>query len=104
MDYTLRPIRPYTHPTSRQTNLHRPTVYELILSHGRTDVLLHYATIVGDYQRVIEHYVMNEEWAKAVDQLNRQVLSSQTFANIARVLSDLSRSLNSTSTTGFPQY
>lgn len=56
-----------------QANLHRQTVYELILSHGRTDVLLHYATIVGDFQRVVEHYVMNEEWVKAVDQLNRQV-------------------------------
>ena len=57
--------------------MHRPTVYELILSHGRTDVFLHYAAITGDFQRVIEHYVMNEEWGKAVDQLSRQVCSIQ---------------------------
>lgn len=61
-------------------------MYELILSHGRTEVLLHYASVVGDYYRVIEHYIMNEEWAKAVDQMNRQVstysyLSSQDFTH-----------------------
>ena len=48
-------------------------MYELILSHGRTDVFLHYATAIGDFERVVEHYVMNEEWLKAVDVLNRQV-------------------------------
>ena len=48
-------------------------MYELILSHGRTDVFLHYATVIGDFERVVEHYVMNEEWLKAVDVLNRQV-------------------------------
>jgi hypothetical protein len=48
-------------------------VYELVLSHGRTDVFLHYATTIGDFERVVEHYVMNEEWLKAVDVLNRQV-------------------------------
>jgi hypothetical protein len=64
-----------------QANLHRPTVYELIFSHGRTDVFLHYATITGDFQRVVEHYVMNEEWGKAVDQLSRQVLSIQRSNN-----------------------
>lgn len=104
MDYSLKLICHYTHLILWQTNLHRPTVYELILSHGRTDVLLHYATIVGDYQRVIEHYVMNEEWAKAVDQLNRQVPFCSTSAGAARVLSNLFFSLNSTSTTGFLQY
>lgn len=51
----------------------RQTVYELILSHGRTEVFLHYATVVGDYQRVIEHWVLEEEWDKAINALSRQV-------------------------------
>jgi vacuolar protein sorting-associated protein 18 len=34
---------------------------------------LHYATVIGDYARVIEHWVMEEEWLKAIDVLNRQV-------------------------------
>ncbi|KAF8321357.1 hypothetical protein DL93DRAFT_2073232 [Clavulina sp. PMI_390] len=55
-----------------KANLHKPTTYDLILSHGRTDVLLYYASVVGDHKRIVEHYVMNEEWGKAVDQLSRQ--------------------------------
>lgn len=55
-----------------QANLDRQTVYELILSHGRTEVFLHYATVIGDHQRVVEHWVLEEEWEKAIDVLNRQ--------------------------------
>jgi len=53
--------------------LDKKTIYELILSHGRNDVFLHFASVVGDFAKVIEHYVMEEEWLKAVDVLNRQV-------------------------------
>lgn len=34
---------------------------------------LHYATVIGDYERVVEHWVMEEEWTKAIDVINRQV-------------------------------
>lgn len=49
------------------------TVYELILGHGRTDMYLHYATVISDLERVVEHWIMEEEWAKAIDVINRQV-------------------------------
>ncbi|KAG8219704.1 Pep3/Vps18/deep orange family-domain-containing protein [Butyriboletus roseoflavus] len=55
-----------------KANLDRNTVYELIQSHGRTDMLLFYATIVGDYERVIQHWILEEDWLKAIDTLNRQ--------------------------------
>jgi vacuolar protein sorting-associated protein 18 len=56
-----------------KTNLEPTVVYELIQGHGRTDMYLHYATIIGDYERVVEHWVMEEQWTKAIDVLNRQV-------------------------------
>ena len=56
-----------------QANLDRQTVYDLILSHGRTDVFLHYATIIGDFERVMEHHILEEEWDRAIDVLNKQV-------------------------------
>jgi hypothetical protein len=56
-----------------QANLDKTTTYELILSHGRTDMFLKYASVIGDFKRVIEHHVMEEEWTNAVDVLNRQV-------------------------------
>lgn len=55
-----------------KTNLDSDTIYELIESHGRTDVYLYYATLVGDLERVVEHWVLEEEWTKAIDVLNRQ--------------------------------
>ncbi|PBL01206.1 hypothetical protein ARMGADRAFT_1007238 [Armillaria gallica] len=53
-------------------NLDPQTTYELIQGHGRTDMYLHYATVIGDFDRVIEHWVLEEEWAKALDIINRQ--------------------------------
>ncbi|KAJ4484856.1 Pep3/Vps18/deep orange family-domain-containing protein [Lentinula edodes] len=55
-----------------KNNLDPKTTYELIQGHGRTDMYLHYATVIGDSERVIEHWVMEEEWSKAIDTLNRQ--------------------------------
>ncbi|KAI0721331.1 Pep3/Vps18/deep orange family-domain-containing protein [Cerioporus squamosus] len=55
-----------------KANLDPKTVYELIQGHGRTDMYLHYATVVGDFERVVEHWVMEEEWTKAIDVINRQ--------------------------------
>lgn len=56
-----------------QANLDTNTVYELIQGHGRTDMYLHYATLVGDFERVVEHWVMEEDWPKAIDVISRQV-------------------------------
>lgn len=36
-------------------------------------MLLFYATIVGDYERVIQHWILEEDWLQAIDTLNRQV-------------------------------
>ncbi|KAG9314254.1 hypothetical protein JVU11DRAFT_5042 [Chiua virens] len=55
-----------------KANLDRNTVYELIQSHGRTDMLLFYATVIGDSERVIQHWILEEDWLKAIDTLNRQ--------------------------------
>ncbi|KZW02563.1 hypothetical protein EXIGLDRAFT_665057 [Exidia glandulosa HHB12029] len=52
-----------------KSNLDRKTVYELILSHGRTDMYLHFATVVGDYAKVVEHWVMEGDWLKALEVL-----------------------------------
>ncbi|KAH8102501.1 Pep3/Vps18/deep orange family-domain-containing protein [Cristinia sonorae] len=48
------------------------TIYELIEGHGRTDMYLHFATVIEDFERVIEHYIMEEQWSKAIETLNSQ--------------------------------
>lgn len=59
-------------------------MYDLILSHGRDDVFLYFAAAVGDFEKVLEHHVMDEAWLKAIDVLIRQVrtcaFSSSSFA------------------------
>ncbi|CAK5280478.1 unnamed protein product [Mycena citricolor] len=55
-----------------KSHLDSSVVYELIQGHGRTDMYLHYANVIGDFQRVIEHWVSEEEWSKAIDVINRQ--------------------------------
>jgi vacuolar protein sorting-associated protein 18 len=47
---------------------------------------LHFATAVGDHERVIEHWIMEEEWVKAIDVLNRQV-RLRSFSVVARLTS-----------------
>lgn len=34
---------------------------------------LYYAAAIGDFERVIEHWVLEEEWVKAIEVINRQV-------------------------------
>lgn len=48
-------------------------MYELILSHGRTDLYLFFANLNRDHGKVVEHWVNEEKWLKAIDVLNRQV-------------------------------
>ncbi|EJD55563.1 hypothetical protein AURDEDRAFT_179299 [Auricularia subglabra TFB-10046 SS5] len=55
-----------------KANLDRKTVYELILGHGRTDMYLHFATVVGDHAKVVEHWVMDGNWLKALEVLAGQ--------------------------------
>jgi vacuolar protein sorting-associated protein 18 len=63
-----------------RTNLNKDTVYELIQGHGRTDMYLFYANLIGDYQRVVEHWVLEEEWLKAIEVISRQVRRSMPLA------------------------
>ncbi|KAJ2932742.1 hypothetical protein H1R20_g4331, partial [Candolleomyces eurysporus] len=55
-----------------KANLNKETIYELILGHGRTDMYLHYATVIGDHRRVVEHWILEEQWLKAIDVISRQ--------------------------------
>lgn len=57
---------------SYKDNLEPSTVYELIQGHGRTDMYLFYAALIGDHVRVVEHHVLEENWPAALDVISRQ--------------------------------
>jgi hypothetical protein len=46
-------------------------------------MFLHYATVVGDFERVIAHWVLEEQWIKAIDVLNRQVSTILMQCNVS---------------------
>ncbi|KAJ3569421.1 hypothetical protein NP233_g5052 [Leucocoprinus birnbaumii] len=55
-----------------KNNLDKETVYELIQGHGRTDMYLFFASTVGDHARVVEHWVLEEQWSKAIEVISGQ--------------------------------
>ncbi|KAI0271348.1 Pep3/Vps18/deep orange family-domain-containing protein [Gloeopeniophorella convolvens] len=57
---------------SHKDDLEPNTIYELIQNHGRTDMYLFYATLIGHFERVVEHWVLEEDWVKVIDAISRQ--------------------------------
>ncbi|KAJ3294840.1 hypothetical protein HDU79_010348 [Rhizoclosmatium sp. JEL0117] len=48
----------------------------LFSSHGRTQEMLFLAGEIGDYERVLNHWISKKEWMKALDILKRQNLDA----------------------------
>ncbi len=40
---------------------------------------LHYAAVIGDFEKVIEHWILEEDWAKAIEVIDRQVCNQKLF-------------------------
>lgn len=69
-----------------QDNLDRATVFDLISSHGRTDLLLHYASVIGDYGRIVAYWIQEEDWQAALLALARQVRAQLRQVNGQRLI------------------
>ncbi|CAG8549918.1 24581_t:CDS:10 [Cetraspora pellucida] len=61
------------------------TTYNLIASHGRTEELLFYASLIGDYDKVISHWVQEKDYKQALDVLSRQA-SIDVYYKFAPIL------------------
>ncbi|ORZ19894.1 Pep3/Vps18/deep orange family-domain-containing protein [Absidia repens] len=59
--------------TTYQDYLHKETVYKLVSSHGHNTVLVDYATLIGDDEKVIRHWITERNWIKALEILAKQV-------------------------------
>ncbi|KAI8094681.1 Pep3/Vps18/deep orange family-domain-containing protein [Thamnidium elegans] len=53
-------------------NLHIPTTYKLISSHGRHSEILYYAFYIGDFEKVIDNWISEKNWDKAIQVLDGQ--------------------------------
>jgi vacuolar protein sorting-associated protein 18 len=45
---------------------------------------LYYASIVGDHERIITHWVFKANWTKALEALNKQVGGNLSAAQLLR--------------------
>ncbi|KAF9207124.1 hypothetical protein BGZ49_001112 [Haplosporangium sp. Z 27] len=65
--------------------LDKKTTYKLLASHGRTEQLLYYAILIGDYERVLSHWVQEKNYKNALDVLIKQE-SLDTYYRFSPVL------------------
>ena len=59
--------------TDKQRHLSRGTTFALISAHGQLDQLLHYATLCGDWERVLSHHVQQRDAPAALEVLTSLV-------------------------------
>jgi hypothetical protein len=64
-------------------HLHRPTTYHLMTTQGRTDEYLFFASLIGDYDKVIGHWITEKNWTKALNVLSKEV-SNYIYISISK--------------------
>ncbi|OBZ89341.1 Vacuolar protein sorting-associated protein 18 [Choanephora cucurbitarum] len=52
------------------SHLHASTTYRLLSRHGFSSELLNYARMIGDHEKVLEHWSSQKEWDKVIEALN----------------------------------
>jgi len=53
-----------------QRDLHVQTTTSLLAAHGCSEVLLEWSILVGDYERMMSHYIGQRDWSAAIRTLN----------------------------------
>ncbi|CEG64403.1 hypothetical protein RMATCC62417_01382 [Rhizopus microsporus] len=54
------------------THLHASTTYKLISKHGRNAELLYYADYIGDAEKVLDNWIREKDWERALNLLGQQ--------------------------------
>lgn len=55
--------------STHKDSLNPATTFHIISSHGCIDELLHYATVIEDFERVISHHIQHQNYKPALDLL-----------------------------------
>ncbi|KAI8613581.1 Pep3/Vps18/deep orange family-domain-containing protein [Chytriomyces sp. MP71] len=62
----------HTFLNARKDVINKDVAFQLFSSHGRTREMLFFAEIIKDYERIINYWISEKEWMKALNILNRQ--------------------------------
>ncbi|KAJ1921944.1 tethering complex subunit [Mycoemilia scoparia] len=57
----------------------KTVVYQLIKSHGRDDIMLYYADMLGEYHRIIDYWAKMGEYRKALEVLGKHVTPNYIY-------------------------
>ncbi|KAL7746455.1 tethering complex subunit [Sorochytrium milnesiophthora] len=71
--------------TSYQGHLDPKTTYALMVSLGRVQEMLFFAQLIGDFERMLEHWVSEEQWSKVLELLAR-LMNPDLYYQFAPVL------------------
>jgi len=52
------------------------TTLSLLSTHGRTEEMMHYARLLGDFDRVVQHYVQAQDWKGGACRVGTRVAAS----------------------------
>ena len=69
-----------------QEQLNKPTTFNLISSHGRTEDMLYYAEKIDDFERVIAFHIQQQDYKRAITVLADLVSYLLSNNNIFREL------------------
>ena len=70
--------------TKNKADLDVKTTYEVISSHGREEELLHFATVVNDYDYVLSYWFQRERWDESLTVLERIRPNAELLAGSVR--------------------
>ncbi|KAJ3258408.1 hypothetical protein HDU77_002252, partial [Chytriomyces hyalinus] len=65
--------------TMRKDAIDAEGAFSLFVSHGRSQEMLFFADAIGDYERIIQHWIYEKEWMKALYILNRQTTNEHFY-------------------------
>ncbi|KAJ1958961.1 tethering complex subunit [Dispira parvispora] len=71
---------------THKRHLDHSTNYTLIQNYGRHEELLYYATLLGDYEKVIAHWITEGQYELALDVLGKHGTPAQFYRYVATLM------------------
>ena len=60
----------------------KEAIYEIFSAHGNMDDLVYFAELMKDYEKIINYYIHEENYCKALDRFNKTSTNWRKFGLI----------------------
>ena len=82
-------LKDQTNPKGRKSedsSVDKQTAYDLILSHGHVEALSFFANLVSDYEKVLQHFISQQDFLGAMEVLKEPKLKVEMFVKFVPIL------------------